>query len=631
MSQRNQSAEFHRRRGATNPHGARWHVLATLLAFILVASASLSGAPAHAQSKLASAFQVMLTERFFGTQALSVKPVDFSHPDHAQFTITNASELWYSVRVDAASDALRPVAANPGADLVSAAMVESGLLMPSGIIPLNPDLSLFQKVTLESHFTAPNQTVSIELNPFTFDAGAFDCVRLALMLVGQHEIADEAGIVVPGAIKEVVQDFHNAKGLTALVNDFVKLLTAVEQGQSLLGPAHAVFGDLLQVANDGAELGILASALGKVVGRHVNVNPLKVVLGILDGAKYLTDLTRSFGAYLFLNGNYPTITLQTVAKEPPASYPQSQWTLGSNLLWYIAAGADGDMWFPVGDSSIGRISPEGQMTVFPLPSAAGSSLLGITPGPDDTVWFTDFGKGEIGRITHDGKVAEFSLGGGSPKGITAGPDGNLWFVDADGQVGRITLDGQVTEFPIPTPNSLPFSIAAGPDGNLWFTELDGEQIGRVTPDGQMSEFPLPTPGSEPTAITTGPDGNLWFTETTVDPNGVQSGTRIGRITPNGQITEFAVPTSEVSPEAITTGPDGNLWFVDWGAFGHISGDVGRITPRGSLTFPIPGLQGLGLISLTGIATGWDGYLWLTGEASDDGGNTGHSVIVRIKP
>ena len=637
MFRRIQTDEVNLRSEGTPQRDARLHALTTMLIVMivvtLVVSALLDITPAHAQLQLAPGFKVMLIERFFGAQALSVKPLDFSHPDRAQFSITNTSELWYSVQAPTATDALKPVAANPTNDLVSAAMAESELLMPSDSIPLNPNLSLFQRVTLESHFTAPNQTVSIQLDPFTFDAGTFDSVRLALMLVGQNEIADEVGIVVPGAIKEIIQAFHSNHELAKLVNDFVTLLTTLERGQSLVLPAAVVFDDLVNIASDGADLGALGSALGKVVGRSVNVKPLKVVLNSFDGTKYLIDLTRSFGPALFLNGNYPTITLQSVTTEPPTSSSQSQWKLASDDLGNIVAGPDGDMWFIVGGASIGRIASDGQMSIFPVPSAASIDLLGLTSGPDDAVWFTDLGNGVIGRITHDGQVSEFTDFVGAPKGITTGPDGNLWFVDGSGAVGKITPDGQVTEFPILSENSLPYSITTGPDGNLWFTELGAEQIGRVTPAGRISEFLLPT-GMEPLAITTGPDGNLWFTERTVDVDGAISGSRIGRITPDGHITEFSIPTSDTEADAITTGPDGNLWFVDWGALGNsVSADVGRITPGGSLTFPIPGLQRYSLIIVDGIAKGWDGDLWITGETDngDPSGNSAYPVISRIKP
>ncbi len=85
------------------------------------------------------------------------------------------------------------------------------------------------------------------------------------------------------------------------------------------------------------------------------------------------------------------------------------------------------------------------MTEFPVPSPSSYLLGDITAGPDGNLWFTEFesasGTGQIGRITPGGQVTLFPLpmSGSKPGGITAGPDGNLWFTDAGlGQIGRIT-------------------------------------------------------------------------------------------------------------------------------------------------------------------------------------------------
>ena len=71
-----------------------------------------------------------------------------------------------------------------------------------------------------------------------------------------------------------------------------------------------------------------------------------------------------------------------------------------------------------------------------------------------------------------------------PEGITSGPGGSLWFTEVGGNnIGRVTTQGAFKEFPIPTPGSHPAGIAAGPDGNVWFTEFLTDKIGRVTPSG----------------------------------------------------------------------------------------------------------------------------------------------------
>src|SRR5262249_45016316 len=107
----------------------------------------------------------------------------------------------------------------------------------------------------------------------------------------------------------------------------------------------------------------------------------------------------------------------------------------------------------------------------------------ITLGPDGNLWFTEAAN-QVGRITPDGTVSEFTVPTfpGGLRGITAGPDGNVWFTEASPHhLGRLTPDGTVTEFAGLTAGSNPKDIVTGPDGNLWFTEYGTNRIGRLQP------------------------------------------------------------------------------------------------------------------------------------------------------
>jgi virginiamycin B lyase len=59
--------------------------------------------------------------------------------------------------------------------------------------------------------------------------------------------------------------------------------------------------------------------------------------------------------------------------------------------------------------------------------------LGIAAGPDGNLWFTESLAG-IGRVTPEGEIVEFSIPtvGANASGIVAGPDGNLWFAESSG-------------------------------------------------------------------------------------------------------------------------------------------------------------------------------------------------------
>src|SRR5262249_11141669 len=155
-----------------------------------------------------------------------------------------------------------------------------------------------------------------------------------------------------------------------------------------------------------------------------------------------------------------------------------------------------------------------------------------TIGPDGNLWFTDQNpsglSAAIGRITPSGALTEFPLGayfiGDS---LTVGPDGNLWFPEgvltpfgmSTDAIIRITPAGAITTVPFLPRGMGTFGLATltvGPDGNFWFSEGSGVpgaaprgSIGRVTLTGALTIFPLPGSGI-PGSLTVGPDGGLWF-------------------------------------------------------------------------------------------------------------------------
>jgi streptogramin lyase len=260
----------------------------------------------------------------------------------------------------------------------------------------------------------------------------------------------------------------------------------------------------------------------------------------------------------------------------------------------ITVGPDGNLWFTeFGVGQIGRITTGGTVTEF---AAAGNPQL-IVVGSDGQLWFTETTANRIGHMTTSGAFGDFPVINSDPSlvGIAAGSDGNLWFCEAGpGNIGRITTGGTVTEFPV---SGFPLQITAGPDGDLWYGEYDNAAIGNITTSGVTHDFPTGIPGSTPQGITTGPDGNLWFTDTAVN--------QIGRMTTNGTVTEFPIPTADANLVAIAVGPDGNLWFDE----SHDNANkIGRITPKGVVTeFPVPtSSAGPGL-----LVAGPDGALWFT--------------------
>jgi len=239
-------------------------------------------------------------------------------------------------------------------------------------------------------------------------------------------------------------------------------------------------------------------------------------------------------------------------------------------------------------------------TEYPLPTPT-AYPYGITTGPDDALWFTEYGSYNIGRITTSGSITEYSTGTfRNPTDITTGPDGALWFTVGDNEIGRITTTGTVSWYSLPR-DPMVNKITTGPDGALWFTDSAGDAVGRITTSGTVTMYPLPFV-AEPYGITTGPDGALWFTNY---ENGSNDPNSIGRITTTGAITNYPIMTAGAAvPLDITTGPDGALWFTE-----SNSNKIGRITTAGTITeYPLPPTVNSYPNSIT---TGPDGALWFT--------------------
>jgi len=258
-------------------------------------------------------------------------------------------------------------------------------------------------------------------------------------------------------------------------------------------------------------------------------------------------------------------------------------------IFQDTTGPEGNVWFTdnkeiAGTSGIGRIEPSGTIAEYISGTNlsglnAGSSLSGITVGPDKKLWLTDYGTtpaiASIDPASPEKTVeeTEFSTGlnaGSKPQGIVKGPDGNLWFADAGATpaIGRITPGGVITEFSVGlNAGSQPRGIVEGSDGNLWFTDTNPatKAIGKIDPNTQeITEFATgentvpggSTPNYGPWGITLGADGNVWFTD---------GGTtkQICKITTSGTITCYSTGlVASSKPFGLAAAPGGKLWFSD---------------------------------------------------------------------
>ena len=175
----------------------------------------------------------------------------------------------------------------------------------------------------------------------------------------------------------------------------------------------------------------------------------------------------------------------------------------------IAPGPNGNLWFSeAGSERIGEMNTSGKVvnTFPPSPTTLSGAPLGIVKGPDGNMWFTEGGSAErIGRVTPSGMITEFPLAP-APTGnyfglwsIVSGPDGNLWFTYGSGEenagVGCITPAGDAGQYPAPKHSSNPEGITVGPEGAIWFT--DASSIDRLSPVACDASTTTTTQPTEP--------------------------------------------------------------------------------------------------------------------------------------
>jgi streptogramin lyase len=220
-------------------------------------------------------------------------------------------------------------------------------------------------------------------------------------------------------------------------------------------------------------------------------------------------------------------------------------------------GPDGNIWltpYPSAGAAptprIGRMTPQGGVVDFPTGVVSTSDLI---PGPDGNIWFVytvvggldggpQSGGVGIGRITPEGDITLLPMfAARSISNLAFDAAGNLWFVTNPGRftpanglsnnplvLNRIAPDGTLTTFPYPAPGFAgPPVLITAPDGNVWtcigvYNPFQPDVPGptallRISSDGAITSYAMPSLVSAGAYTTTftdatvGPDGNLWFT------------------------------------------------------------------------------------------------------------------------
>lgn len=277
----------------------------------------------------------------------------------------------------------------------------------------------------------------------------------------------------------------------------------------------------------------------------------------------------------------------------------------NSTLRQITAGTDGSLWFTdPGTNQVGKVNATtGAITEFPIPTLQ-SAPFGITAAPDGNVWFTEKNANKIGKVDPaTGTITEYAITteASAPHDITFGADGNVWFTETSAnQLGQMNLTTHViTEFPATMPNG-PSNLIIGPDGKLWFTDVASSEIGSFdTSTDAVQTYPL-TGYNSLTTIAAGSDGKIWFTDTS-------SPWHIGSLDPSSGLIDTIVGFPTPSVGGMTGGPNGQLWLTDRSANQIITIDPSsRGWAEYHIPFPAP--------SLSAITEGPDGNVWFIGNA-----------------
>jgi streptogramin lyase len=339
---------------------------------------------------------------------------------------------------------------------------------------------------------------------------------------------------------------------------------------------------------------VAAVRFGSVSAAHSTVNSESSITAEAPPGAGTVDVTVTTA-----QGTSPATAADRFAYADVTTFSTGEATLGQ-----IVTGTDGNLWFIGSDTGVGRLTPQGGVTLFtedsrgtPLRASAlvagsagelwagaGESVRELRPENGVIVWSEFTGLpypvealtlGQDGVVCYAGyerRNEKDYVGCGQddslfyvPETISenvipamGGSNDDLWFSWDFKSIVRATIGGGERQYPVGGEVS---AMTVGPGDDLWFAERGADQIGRLTAEGVLTRFSEGVTGS-PGALTTGPEGDIWFTEPGAD--------QIGRITPEGVVTQFPEGISS-APESITAGPEGDIWFTEE------SGQIGRLT------------------------------------------------------
>jgi streptogramin lyase len=302
----------------------------------------------------------------------------------------------------------------------------------------------------------------------------------------------------------------------------------------------------------------------------------------------------------------------------------------------IVAAADGDLWFTLDTfwdlrsteqrppPRIGRVSPTGELTTYPLGLAAKYGIDDLVASPNGYLWFD--AADSLWQISPLGTISRLPIDFGENSVLTlaVGPEGNLWFARKPSSgpggtaIGRLTPAGELSEYYVGIPDYAPGRPIASPDGSILSILEAGRssRLLRISPTGEISQVSTKLPGGGILGgAVIGADGNLWYGDQTG-----WSASAIGRVTASGEVTEFRdcllYGQPFFGPAELVLGADGNLWFtsLESRSLPNISDppSIGRVTPSGEITQIFAGVNA----EAHSIVAASDGAVWFSGGAEE---------------
>lgn len=180
---------------------------------------------------------------------------------------------------------------------------------------------------------------------------------------------------------------------------------------------------------------------------------------------------------------------------------------------------NGILWFTVQNGNfVGRLDPQTGAITLKQPPTHNSHPYGIAINSKGVPFFCEFNSNKIGRIDPNTlEITEYSLPHGArPRRLAITPDDLIYYSDyARGYLGRLSTDaGIIEEWKSPGgSDSAPYGIATTPDGMVWYceSEVTPNNIVRFDPrTHSLRSWPIPSGGGVVRNIAATQDGKLYL-------------------------------------------------------------------------------------------------------------------------